>query len=108
MICLTRTLPCSLCSRPAAPAPPPPPALPAVAPPAPAPAAPQPAHKRGEFDVNTMISRRDVEDLFELVARAALDDGDLESGASFISTVKNFVGNHGDTIFGTKSSKKYF
>ena len=45
-----------------------------------------------------MTSRRDVEDLFELVARAALDDGDLESGASFISTVKNFVGNHGDTI----------
>ncbi|KAI0093466.1 hypothetical protein BDY19DRAFT_427880 [Irpex rosettiformis] len=62
--------------------PPPPP------PPAPATTTSQPAQKRDISSVTTEISRRDVEDLIELVARAFSDD-DQESGASFFSAVSN-------------------
>ena len=48
--------------------------------------------------MDTMLSRRDVEDIFELVARAVSDDADLESGASALKTIGDFFHKHKDTI----------
>lgn len=63
--------------------PPPPPPPPSAS--IPVPDTPQPVQKR-EISVSG-ISRRDLEELIELVARGADSDLDLESGASLLTTI---------------------
>ena len=49
-------------------------------------------------DESDMLSRREFENIIELVARAALDDEDLESGASLFSKIGGIISKHGDSI----------